>query len=239
MIGSEVLSGKIADTNGAWLARFLYSRGVDLVRLEVIPDQHEDVVATVRRLSTLVGPQGYVFTSGGIGPTHDDVTYAAIAEAFQRQLQVHDATLAAMTEHYTKQGKAVNDARLRMATLPSGCAAHTTPGTWVPIAQVENVFVLPGIPHLFTSMLSANKGLFSGPQLHSAALYTTTGEGELADALRAIAKEHPAVSTGSYPNTTVGDKRFSTKLAFDARDEGALAAAVRAVRAAISCTEAV
>jgi molybdopterin-biosynthesis enzyme MoeA-like protein len=110
---------------------------------------------------------------------------------------------------------------------------HLTPGAWVPLAQLGNVFVLPGVPWLFKLMLDANKGLFSGPALSSAALYTHAGEGDLAEALTAVADAHPGVSIGSYPNCTRGDSRYTTKLCFDGRNAEALAAAVAAARAAI------
>jgi molybdopterin-biosynthesis enzyme MoeA-like protein len=110
---------------------------------------------------------------------------------------------------------------------------HTTPGAWVPLAQLHNVFILPGVPWLFKLMLEGNKGLFAGPALSSAALFTHAGEGDLASALTAVADAHPAVAIGSYPNTTRGDSRYTTKLCFDSRDGGALAAAVDAARAVI------
>jgi molybdopterin-biosynthesis enzyme MoeA-like protein len=114
-----------------------------------------------------------------------------------------------------------------------GCVVHATPGAWVPLAQVQNVFVLPGVPWLFKMMLDANKHLFTGPALSSATLYTHAGEGDLAAALTAVAEAHPGVSIGSYPNTTRGDSRFTTKLCFDSREGDALAAALAAARAAI------
>ena len=110
---------------------------------------------------------------------------------------------------------------------------HETPGAWVPLAQLRNVLVLPGVPWLFKLMLDANKELFRGPALSCATLYTHAGEGDLAESLTCVADAHPGVAIGSYPNTTRGDARFTTKLCFDGRDAGALAAAVAAARAAI------
>ena len=232
-IGNEVLSGKIQDTNSVWLARMLYARGVDLVRIEVCPDDKADIARSVRALSDRVGPDGWVFTSGGIGPTHDDVTYEAVAGAFGAPLALHEPTRRKMQAHYDAQGKELNPARLRMATLPAGCVVHETPGAWVPLAQIRNVLILPGVPWLFKLMLDANKELFRGPALSSATLYTHAGEGDLAEALTAVADAHPGVTIGSYPNTQRGDARFTTQLCFDGRDADALAAAVAAARAAI------
>ena len=212
----------------------LYARGVDLIRVEVVPDDREEIARSVRALSERVGPGGWVFTSGGIGPTHDDVSYEAIAAGLSnRGLALHEPTRLKMQAHYDAQGKELNAARLRMATLPVGCVVHDTPGAWVPLAQVENVFILPGVPWLFKLMLDANKELFRGPALSCATLYTHAGEGDLADALTAVAEAHPGVTIGSYPNTQRGDARFTTKLCFDGRDTDALAAAVNAARAAI------
>jgi molybdopterin-biosynthesis enzyme MoeA-like protein len=102
-----------------------------------------------------------------------------------------------MALHYAAQGKELNAARLRMATLPTGCIVHDTPGAWVPLAQVSNVFILPGVPWLFKLMLDANKELFRGPALSCATLYTHAGEGDLADALTKVADAHPGVTIGS------------------------------------------
>ncbi len=203
------------------------------MRIEVVPDVPEDIAASVRALSERVGPGGFVFSSGGIGPTHDDVTYESIASAFGLSLELHAPTVERMRAHYAAQGKELNSARLRMATLPAGCTVHDTTGSWVPLAQVRNVFILPGVPWLFKSMLEANKELFRGPELMTATLYTHAGEGDLAAALTAVAESHPSVSIGSYPNTTRGDSRFTTKLCFDGRDADALQAALTAARAAI------
>jgi molybdopterin-biosynthesis enzyme MoeA-like protein len=211
----------------------LYARGVDLVRVEVVPDVPEDIAASARALSSRVGPNGFVFSSGGIGPTHDDVTYESIAAAFGVPLEVHAGTVENMRVHYEQQGKTLNEARLRMATLPAGCIVHDTPNLWVPLVQCHNVFILPGVPWLYKQMLEANRHLFAGPQLLTATLYTTMGEGDLAAALTAVAQEHGGVQIGSYPNTDRGDKRFATKLCFDSRDGEALQAAVQATRSAI------
>jgi len=104
IIGNEVLSGSIADANTPWLAKLLHTRGVDLVRVEVVPDDKEDIATTTLNLRNRVGPNGFVFTSGGIGPTHDDVTYEAIASALGLALVQHPPTVALMQEHYAARG---------------------------------------------------------------------------------------------------------------------------------------
>ena len=255
IIGNEVLTGKIHDSNSLFLARLLYARGVDLVRIgaqhcaaaafffthsprvlstEVVPDEPSSIGERCRALSALVGESGFVFTSGGIGPTHDDITYESVAGAFGRRLEVHAPTVERMKVHYGAQGKEVNAARLRMATLPEGCTVHDT-GSWVPLVQLKNVYILPGIPWLFKSMLEANAALFSGPAMLSGALWTHQGEGEIAETLTAIAATHPGVAIGSYPNTQRGgEKSYATKLTFDSRDAAELEAALGEARAAFT-----
>lgn len=234
IIGNEVLTGKIHDSNSLLLARLLYARGVDLVRIEVVPDVPSEIGERCRALSALVGESGFVFTSGGIGPTHDDVTYESVASAYDRGLELHAPTVERMTAHYAAQGKEVNAARLRMATLPQGCVVHET-GSWVPLVQIRNVYILPGIPWLFKQMLEANAGLFTGPSISSGTLFTHAGEGELAGALSAIAARHPGVSIGSYPNTQRGgEKAYTTKLTFDSREEEQLRSALAQAREAIA-----
>jgi molybdenum cofactor synthesis domain-containing protein len=119
VIGDEVLTGSIADCNTPFLAKLLHSRGVDLVRAEFVPDCKRDIVETVLRLRERVGPDGFVFTSGGIGPTHDDITYESIAAAYGAELHLHQPTVERMAQHYSQRGVELNEARLRMARLPS------------------------------------------------------------------------------------------------------------------------
>eukprot|EP00963_Diacronema_lutheri_P006881 scaffold616_cov306-Pavlova_lutheri.AAC.9 len=225
-IGDEVLAGRVQDANTVMLATLLHRRGVDLVRGELVPDVSETVVDSLRRLQEVVGPDGYVITSGGIGPTHDDITYAAVADATGRTLQVHEPTREQMKVHYEGQGKELNAARLRMATLPTPCQVHSTPGLWVPLVQVDNVFVLPGIPRLFQSMLEANQELFTGTGFTTQTWWTQWGEGDLADALTQVAEKYSGVvQIGSYPRTK-SDHTYVTKLVFEGRDADAVRAAV-------------
>lgn len=153
-----------------------------------------------------VGPEGIIFTSGGIGPTHDDVTYDAIAEAFDRKLVVHPETLKRMTAHYSKKGQEVNESRLRMATLPEGCEVLFSDETWVPLVVLEGVHILPGIPRLFQMMLSAQTHRFQGRRFHAVSLFTSVGEGILAKPLAQIALQvihfHAPHSPTSTASTT-------------------------------------
>ena len=135
IIGDEILSGAVSDSNAAWLGKLLHLRGVKLCRVEVVGDCVEEIVDSVHRIRERAAG-GPVFTSGGIGPTHDDVTYAAIGAAFGRPLTVHEETLRRMTAHYERKHLEVNAMRRRMATLPEGAEVLFTDGMWVPLAIV-------------------------------------------------------------------------------------------------------
>lgn len=243
IIGDEVLSGGVADANTPWLARLLHSRGVDLVRVEVVPDDADDIGATALRLRDRVGPGGFVFTSGGIGPTHDDVTYDALAAALGLAVEVHAPTVALMQEHYAARGVELNEARLRMAALPAPAEVLVTPGLWVPLVVAGgNVHILPGIPRLFQAMVEAHMERFKGPASHSVELYADVGEGDVAAPLAAVAAAHRAVRIGSYPNTGFDMADPNQKLAYrvkfvcEGREAAAVEAAAAAVREAIPGT---
>lgn len=234
IIGNEILSGSITDTNTPWLAQLLYKQGVDLVRAEYIPDDIDDIKQTVLRLKERVGPDGVIFSSGGIGPTHDDVTYEALASAFGEQLKVHEPTVKLMQAHYTKTGKEVNEARLRMATLPEGAEVLVTEGLWVPLVNLNGVYILPGIPRLFQGMINAHKDRFTGgAAFQTLSEYTSMGEGDLANIFGDVAKQFPDVRMGSYPNVDAQDKRFTAKLQLECRNAKQLEEAMAAVKSKI------
>lgn len=231
IIGNEILTGSITDTNTPWLAQLLYKQGVDLVRAEYIPDDIEDIKQTVLRLKERVGPNGVIFSSGGIGPTHDDVTYEALAGAFGVQLKVHEPTVQLMKEHYAKSGKEVNAARLRMATLPQGAEVLVTEGLWVPLVNLNGVYILPGIPRLFQGMINGHKERFTGgAAFQTVSVYTSVGEGDLANIFGDVAKQFPDVRLGSYPNVDAQDKRFTAKLQLESRNTQQLKEALAAVK---------
>mmetsp|Transcript_12526 Transcript_12526/g.38255 ORF Transcript_12526/g.38255 Transcript_12526/m.38255 type:complete len:281 (-) Transcript_12526:117-959(-) len=215
IIGDEILTGKTQDTNSNYLAKFLFARGVDLRRVEVIPDVMEEIGEAVTRMSNGFD---YVFTSGGIGPTHDDLTYEAIARAFNLELHVDEEVVSEMRR--ISPGHEVNEARLRMATLPSGCEKLSTEGLWVPLVVVNrNVYVLPGVPVILERMLQAASDRFgSGVARARRIVYTRMHEGDLAKGLTAIAEEHPHVAIGSYPRTQRSDN-FNVRVTIEGDDE--------------------
>lgn len=197
VIGDEILTGKIQDRNSHVLARVLFERGVRLIRVETIPDVLTDIAETVRRLSSSVD---CVFTSGGIGPTHDDKTYEGVARAFGRTLACHEPTLERFEAYHRSKGRGpLNEARRRMALFPEGCEAWTTGELWVPLVVVENVHILPGVPELFEQMLHAHAHRFSGLPLWRVELFTDQFEGDIADTLDRAQAAHPEIAIGSYP----------------------------------------
>lgn len=240
IIGDEVLTGSIADANTPWLAKLLHSRGVDLIRVEVIGDDRHDIAATCLSLRERVGPGGFVFTSGGIGPTHDDVTYESIAAALGLGLELHPDTVERMKVHYAARGVELNESRLRMALLPTPSEVLVTPGLWVPLVVAGgNVHILPGIPRLFQSIIEANVAKFKGPASHALTLHTNCGEGDVAAPLAEVAAAFPGVRIGSYPNTAwdlntpEAALAYRVKLQFEGRDAAAVAAAAQAAQQAI------
>ncbi|GMF27215.1 unnamed protein product [Phytophthora lilii] len=202
----------------------MFRRGVDLKRVAVIPDEEDAIVSTVKELSEFVGPSGYVFTTGGIGPTHDDITYESIAKAFGGGVALHEPTLEAMKKSLAEKYPTfkMTDGVKRMAILPEGCKIlHGS--DWTPIAVVHNVYILPGIPSMVTDMLTCNEKHFVGVPIHRLIVSTMEYEGILAASLKAVQKEHPNVIIGSYMNlseekTGVRDTSFNTRLTVEGRD---------------------
>ncbi|CAK4660779.1 unnamed protein product [Aphanomyces euteiches] len=213
VVGNEVLSGKTLDSNSNFIAKFLFSRGIDLVRISVIPDEMDVIVDTVRHFSDLVGSTGYVFTTGGIGPTHDDITYEGIANAFNVPLELHQPTKDALYNYLAanNRGHELNEDRLRMATFPKGRPTIEAPVISdnelrmrcpydVVMVKMRNVYVLPGIPRLMKQMLESNVDHFKGIPIHQAIARTKQPEGTIAATLKAVANEFPSVLIGSYVN---------------------------------------
>ncbi|CAI5743785.1 unnamed protein product [Peronospora destructor] len=223
VIADEVLTGKTIDTNSHWISKFMFNRGIDLKRIVVIPDNEEVIVSTVKELSQMVGLNGYVITTGGIGPTHDDITYQSVAKAFSRGLEFHESTLRELETAMTDQAQEMTEGRKRMALLPTGCKTFSTE-FWTPIAVVENVFILPGIPSMVRSMLTSNEEHFVGVPIFCAIVKTLKLEGDLAARLTAVQVAHPNVAIGSYVNLTkdetgVRDMSYNTRITIEGRDK--------------------
>src|SRR5215831_5370752 len=201
IIGNEILSGRTQDANLAFLASGLNDVGIRLREARVIPDDHDVIVAAVNEARRAFG---YVFTTGGIGPTHDDITAQCVADAFGVALIVHPEAKRLLETHYPP-GQ-LNEARLRMAMVPEGAALLPNPISRAPGFQIGNVFVLPGVPNIMQGIFEQLKHrLIGGAKLLSRSISCHLGEGTLAKELGELQIRHPDVEIGSYPYFRRGD----------------------------------
>ncbi|MQY43573.1 competence/damage-inducible protein A [Epibacterium sp. SM1969] len=197
VIGDEILSGRTRDANMFYLAGELANHGIDLKEVRVVSDDAQAIVTAVTALS---GGYDHIFTSGGIGPTHDDITADCIARAFDAPIDVRDDARAILEEHYRQNGRELNAARLRMARIPEGASLIENPVSSAPGFTLRNVHVMAGVPTVFQAMVaSVLATIAGGAPLLSQTLRINRGEGEIADGLSAVAKAHPEVSIGCYP----------------------------------------
>ena len=228
-IGDELLSGRTRDANLHYLAGWLAERGVALKEARIVGDETGDIAAA---LNALRGRYDYVFTSGGIGPTHDDITVDAIAEALGVPVIEHPKAVKMIAAWYEARGETVTPARRRMARTPEGARLIDNPVSGAPGVRVENIFVMAGVPRIFQGMLHAVEGeIERGAKLHArAATAANLPESVLADQLREIQAALKGVSLGSYPID--GDEKGVTVVA---RSENAATAdaAIDAVCAAM------
>ncbi|WP_116133032.1 molybdopterin-binding protein [Tropicimonas sp. IMCC34043] len=197
VIGDEILSGRTHDTNTHFLAQELTKHGIRLSEARVVPDDHDRIVAAVRALSESFDT---VFTSGGIGPTHDDITAEAVAAAMGRRIGVRDDARAILQAHYDATGQVLNEARLRMARIPEGAELIDNPISAAPGFTLGNVHVMAGVPAIFQAMLAAVLAQMTcGDPILSQSIRIDRGEGDIAGDLAAIATDYPDLSLGSYP----------------------------------------
>lgn len=197
VIGDEILSGRTRDANMHHLAGELTKHGITLAEVRIVSDDHAAIVAAVQALSSRFDT---VFTSGGIGPTHDDITAEAIADAFGVPCGIRDDARALLQAHYDRQGQELNEARLRMARIPDGASLIDNPVSTAPGFTLNNVHVMAGVPSVFQAMVaSVLPSLTGGQPLLSQSLNVPRGEGDIAGPLGELAEAHPEVSIGSYP----------------------------------------
>ena len=197
VIGDEILSGRTRDANMHYLAGQLTERGIDLKEVRVVSDDRGAIIAATKALSAAYD---HVFTSGGIGPTHDDITADCIAAAFDTHIDVREDARAILQAHYDRAGTDLNEARLRMARIPDGAALIENPVSAAPGFSLGNVHVMAGVPSIFKAMVaSVLPTLTGGAPLLSRTLPLMRGEGDIAGPLGAFAKEFPDLSVGSYP----------------------------------------
>jgi molybdenum cofactor synthesis domain-containing protein len=228
IIGDEILSGRTRDANMHHLAGQLTEKGIRLREVRVIPDEHATIVATVRALAAA---HDHLFTSGGIGPTHDDITADAVAEAMGAPIDVRDDARALLAAHYAKTGSTLNEARLRMARIPEGATLIDNPVSAAPGFTLGNVHVMAGVPSVFQAMVEGLlPRLTGGDPVLSETLRLSRPEGDVAADLGRIAGSFDDLSFGSYP--FIRDGVYGTHLVVRGTDAARLAAAVAALRTA-------
>jgi molybdenum cofactor synthesis domain-containing protein len=197
VIGDEILSGRTRDANMHYLANEFTKQGIDLKEVRVVSDEAEDIVAA---LNALRAAYDVVVTSGGIGPTHDDITADCVAQAFGAHIDVRDDARALLQAHYDRQGVEFNAARQRMARIPDGASLIDNPVSIAPGFSMENVHVMAGVPAVFQAMVaSLLPSLTGGDPVLSQSLRIDRGEGEIAEPLANLAAKYPELSFGSYP----------------------------------------
>lgn len=231
VIGDEILSGRTRDANMHHLANRLTEAGIDLKEVRVVSD---DADAIVVALDALRGAWDHVFTSGGIGPTHDDITADAVARAFGATIDVRDDARRLLEEHYAPRGIDLNAARLRMARVPEGAALIDNPVSAAPGFVMGNVYVMAGVPKIFAAMVeSVLPTLTGGTPLTSASVRVERGEGDVAAPLTAMTERFPDLSFGSYPFQQT-DGRFGCNLVVRGADAAEVAQAEAALREAFA-----
>ena len=229
VIGDEILSGRTKDKNIGYIAEYLTNIGIDLKQVRVVPDDEADVVEA---LNALRARFTYVFTTGGIGPTHDDITADCVAKAFGVSID-HDPRAVAMLREPYQPGD-LNEARMRMARIPAGADLIENPISRAPGFRIGNVIVMAGVPSIMQSMLdNAAPKLATGTKMIAESIDANgLPEGIYAKALGEIAAANPGVSIGSYPSFVNGG--FRNQIVVRGKDQPMVAAAVAAITDAIS-----
>jgi len=230
VIGDEILSGRTKDKNIGHIAEYLTNIGVDLREVRVVPDIEEEIVSA---LNALRSRYTYLFTTGGIGPTHDDITADCVAKAFGVAIDYDPRAVAIMKERFDQMGTQMNEARMRMTRIPAGAElvlnkVSAAPGFWI-----GNVIVMAGVPSIMQAMLDdVAPKLATGARMMSETVRADTREGDIGTELGAVARAHPDVMIGSYP--FVDERGPNTNIVVRARSADKLAAAKAAVEAMLA-----
>jgi molybdenum cofactor synthesis domain-containing protein len=224
LIGDEILSGKVVDENARFLVGELRELGVALRRMIVIPDVLDEIADTVREFSARYD---HVFTSGGVGPTHDDLTMEGVARAFGTPIERHPRLEELLRGHY---GERLEERNLRMADVPAGVTLHEGDTPSWPVVAMNNVYILPGIPQIFVIKFKSIRERFRVAPFHLRCVFTSAEEGTIAAELDRIVANHP-VQVGSYPKIDSDD--YKVKVTLESKDlsavETATAELVRAL----------
>jgi molybdenum cofactor synthesis domain-containing protein len=228
VIGDEILSGRTKDKNIGYIAEYLTNIGIDLKEVRVVSDDEKEIVDA---LNALRRRYTYVFTTGGIGPTHDDITADSVAKAFGVSIDIDPRARKIMEERFAARGVEMNEARLRMARIPAGADLVENKQSGAPGFKIGNVIVMAGVPSIMQAMLDAAAPMLkTGVKMLSETIKGDVREGDIGTELGEIAKAHPNVSIGSYP--FFDDKSGpNTNLVIRARDAAHIAAAAADVEA--------
>jgi molybdenum cofactor synthesis domain-containing protein len=211
VIGNEILSGKVVDVNSPYLCERLRGLGVDVERITTIPDEIETIASEVKAMSERYD---YVFTSGGIGPTHDDLTIEGIAAAFGREVEIDEKLEGVLR---SALGGDLNESHLKMAKVPAGAALISSNDKWFPLVVVENVYIFPGIPEALHRKFESVSDRFSGVPYVLRRVYVKLHESEIAAILNDLLEAFPDLLLGSYPK--VRESSYRVVLTLESRNE--------------------
>ena len=230
VIGDEILSGRTKDKNIGHLADMMTTVGIDLKEVRIVPDEEDEIVAAVNALRARYT---YVFTTGGIGPTHDDITADSVSKAFGVPCEYEPRAYAMLEANYASRGMEFSEARKRMARMPRGADLIENPVSVAPGFRIGNVHVMAGVPSIFQAMLdNVVPSLKTGAKLLSTTVQCPYGEGTIGGPLGEIQKAHPETIIGSYPKYL--DGKFWTELVVRSRSQEAMERARAAVEAMLS-----
>lgn len=230
LIGNEVLSGRTKDKNLGFIADYLTALGIDLKEARVVADEEDDIAAAVNALRARYS---YVFTTGGIGPTHDDITADAVGKAFGLSVEHDPKAKQILLDYFAEIGREPNEARMRMARMPTGATLIENSVSKAPGFRIGNVFVMAGVPKVMQAMMDAlAPQLARGETVISVTVNFQGGEGDAAKPLGAVQDRYPTLSLGSYPYES--PTGFATNLVVRGRDAAAVESAAREVEAAVS-----
>jgi molybdenum cofactor synthesis domain-containing protein len=228
VIGNEILSGKVADANSPYFCRELRALGVDVERIVTIPDEVGTIAREVRAMSQAYD---FVFTSGGIGPTHDDLTIEGVAEAFGLPIE-YSESIAARIRRAT--GEELNESQRKMALFPAGATLLDAGDLWFPLVIVHNVHIFPGVPELLRRKFESARDRYRGVPFVLRRVYVKSRESDIAASLHDLLREFPELLLGSYPR--IDEESFHVMLTLESRDAGYVERALGSLLARIPAT---
>lgn len=223
VIGDEILTGKVKDENTLVFTSIMFERGIRVSRVLTIPDDISIIAESVAQYSL---QYDYVFTSGGVGPTHDDKTFDGVAKAFSLPMVEHKEAYEYFKQAQIKvgRGEEVSSTQRKMLLFPTPCQVHFIEPLWLPLVIVKNTYVFPGVPYLFEKMMKGFAHLFCGKPLSRELVYTDLSESSIAESLKVIQEAYPEVAIGSYPQ--MPNRPFNVMVSIEGGD-GQLVMAVK------------